>query len=159
MKITITKKIGGVNLNEDQFRERIINDLEKRGISCINLHRGTFDIYIPIFKKFIECKKVKSFENTPKMSDESGIEFTEYETEALRKLNELQDYNEFPIVPIMDDVANKGSYYLIPPEKLKEHTIIKMKYENHMATSISRFNKPSFSYDDLLNELIKEIKK
>jgi len=149
-------------LNEDQFKEQILNDLEKKGITCINLHGGIFDLYIPIFKKFIECKKITSFEHTPKMTDESGIKFTDGETDALRKTSKLQDYKDYkelPITAIMDDMTYKGSYYLIPPAVLKGYIIERIKFLKYMAISISHFKEPSLSYDYLLNELIKEVRK
>ena len=147
-------KIGGFNLNEKQFREQIINDLEKRGMMCINLHQGTLDAYIPISKKFIEFKMIKSFSHTPKTSGDFGIRFTKCETELLRKLNKLQSCDELPFIAIKDNIVNKGSFYLIYSDELKKYIEERKKFKRILISKLHFDNRP-ISYDDLLDILMK----
>lgn len=143
-------------MNEDEFREQLIKDLEAKELICINLHRCTFDIYVPTLKKFIELKKIVDLSRTPKTSGKSGIRFTRCETEALKKLYKFQLYDNLPLVVIMDEMSNSNNYFIIRSNDLKEDIEKRTrKTKKRIIISKHYFDTKPLNYEQMLNEIIK----
>jgi len=101
-----------MKITEEEFKKKVINDLENRGLIIIDLGSGTFDLLIDKGKRPLLELKVAN-PNYKKWAKAKGISFTEPQTREMRKMRNL------PIVFACDEDDIK-TCYLIEPEKLKQ---------------------------------------
>lgn len=106
---------GNEEMKEEDFRKRVIYDLEKRELLPLSMGRGTFDIYEVNSKKFIELKRLVDLSRVPKTKEDEGIKFTEAQSTILKKLKNVKD---LPTVLVEDG----DMFFIIPRRTAKAHT-------------------------------------
>lgn len=134
------------DMGEEEFRNKLIRDLRKRGINAVNLHRGTFDLIVEGNRPYVvELKRIR--EKPIGVYDEGnkGFRFTEEQTEEISNM-------EFPPVVI----AFEGEeYYLLTPDWIQEEVGGRLEH----GTAILSFKYCQFpnslTYEQLLEKLVR----
>ncbi len=134
-------------MREKELRNKLVEDLEKKGLFSASMGNGTFDIYVFPCNRFVELKKIKDLSRVPKTKENSGIRFTELQSKLLSKMEKTDD---FPVVVIEED----NVFYLIPPEKLKQ-LVREPERVSKKRNIISKgyFAAESLSYEEMLSKL------
>ena len=76
---------GAVVLQEAESREGLIRDLQKKGISIVNLYTGTFDLIVEGKRPFV-CELKRMAEGTRFSGDREAFKFTKEQTREIMKM-------------------------------------------------------------------------
>jgi hypothetical protein len=135
-----------MKITEAFFKERVIETLLKLKLSIIDLHSGTFDIFIDEGKRLFLELKIANLNYKP-YAKEIGINLTP-QTKALRALNKL------PII-LSCSYKDLNECYLITPKRLKILINDRINYPT-LAIGIED-SVPKVTFNRAIKLLIKEI--
>ena len=133
-------------MEEDEFRDHLVHDLESKGINVVNLRRGTFDLIVEGTRPFTcEVKQIAEGGLRGFKEDEEGFAFSSEQTKEILKI-------KFP--PFV--VAYHGNdFYFLDPEWVKREVTDLKEFERAiMYFSVRPFPRPQ-TYDELLSAIVR----
>ncbi len=135
-------------MKEEKFRNRLIRDLDSRGVNVVNLKGGTFDIIIEGNRPIIgEIKRITKGGHRGFEEDEKGFSFTEEQSKEIPKM-------KFPPFVV---AFYENEIYFLDPNWVKREVTDLMEYKTAiMYFSVRPFPTP-ITYSELIEKIIKFI--
>ena len=132
-------------MEENDFRDRLIHDLESRGINVVNLRNGTFDLIVEGVRPFVcEVKQITDAGLRGFREKEKGFTFSSEQTREILKI-------QFP--PFVVAYSDNDCFFLDPEWVKREVTDLKGYERAIMYFSVRPFPQPK-AYDDILSEIV-----
>lgn len=134
------------NIKENEFRDKLIRDLERREINVVNLHGGTFDLIIEGNRPcVVELKRMQDKPIGVYDEGNKGFKFTKEQTEEIYKM-------EFPPIVI---AFERDKYYLLKPKWVQDEVIDRLEFGTAiLSLKFCEFPEP-LTYERLTEEIVK----
>jgi hypothetical protein len=131
---------------EDEFRDKLIQDLKKKNINVVNLRRGSFDLIIEGTRPFLcEIKQITIGGHRGFEENQKGFSFTPEQTREILKM-------KFPPLVI---AYFKNKYYFLDPEWIKKEVTELEEYKRAIMYFSVRPFPPAKNYNEILYEIVK----
>lgn len=143
-----------MNMLENEFTEKLIQDLQLKKINVVNIGGGTFDLIIEGIRPFVcEIKRITKGGLKGYEEDKKGFPFTKIQSKEISDMK----FPPFVIAYYNDD------YYFFEPDWIKKRVTDLTKVYGYDKAIINEKTKtgkpwpPAKKYDEILSEIIKFI--